>query len=223
MLELDNVVVSRAGFRLGPCWLSIHGHEVVALTGVNGSGKTTLLDCILGSIAHTGTIRVCGSRVTGRSPHVLREVGYLPDDPEQLFGHLSAYEFWRFVARARSRSRNYQKQFLEQATRLTEQLGFAPPAKLLRDYSVGMKKKAQLIAAMMHSPQLLIMDEPTSGLDPASCERLKILLGDFAAGGGAVLLSTHDIGWASDACSRFLSLENGQLIGSVPYVSRGAA
>jgi ABC-2 type transport system ATP-binding protein len=109
------------------------------------------------------------------------------------------------------------------AMRLLEEVGLGPVMrKKAAELSRGMHQKAQVIATVLHDPELLIVDEPFQGLDPVNSELLKRLLVGQRDGGAAVVMSTHDMGDAQTLCDRILLIDKGRrlLYGTVRDIQR---
>jgi ABC-2 type transport system ATP-binding protein len=191
--------------------------EVLGFLGPNGAGKTTTMRMILDIIRpDRGTIRVFGG-VPGID-HQSR-VGYLPEErglyrDVPVLDTLTYFGALRGLSPADARAR---------ATRLLEEVGLGPAMrKKAAELSRGMHQKAQVIATVLHDPELLIVDEPFQGLDPVNSELLKSLLLDRRDRGAAVVMSTHDMGDAQTLCDRILLIDNGRrlLYGRVRDVQR---
>lgn len=183
----------------------IHGGEIVALAGPNGAGKSTLIHIVTGlTKPSAGTVLVDGVAVTTGG---YTGIGFCPDDlpmPELLTGH----EYLDFAeALQGSRVGRRHRDRLLACLRLEEAAD-----RLVSTFSHGMKRKLQLLAALLRAPDVLVLDEPLRGLDPESAALLRALIRDFAAQGGAVLLSTHDLASAQSIASRLLILERGRLL-----------
>ncbi len=184
---------------------AIEPGEVVALVGPNGAGKSTLIHVITGLTKPTsGEVLADGVRIRAGG---YTGIGFCPDDlplPELLTGH----EYLDFAeALHGSRVGDRHRQRLLECLRLDDAAG-----RLLSTFSHGMKRKLQLLAALLRGPSILILDEPLRGLDPESGALLRALIHDFAEHGGAVLLSTHDLPSAQTTATRFLVLQEGRLI-----------
>ncbi|MBT2555476.1 ABC transporter ATP-binding protein [Arthrobacter sp. ISL-5] len=180
---------------------------ITGLLGPNGSGKSTTLHCI------TGFIKLSfGSILIGGAPHESVEAkdhfGFFPDDlpmPESL----TASETISFYRRLRPLFSN------ETASGLTELLGLSSHLdKYVGDYSHGMKRKLQLVLALAHRPELLILDEPMRGLDPEAGLLMNALLKTFTQEGGAILLATHDLVAAERFCDSVVILAEGTMVAS---------
>ena len=157
--------------------------DAVALCGENGSGKTTLLTAAAGILrpAH-GKIKRCG------------KVGYVPQSAALLEDMTFADNLRYFSAIARVRVPQV----------LPLEADVLRPVRI-RDMSGGMKKLCNLVCTLVASPDILLLDEPYAALDEAHAAMLAAYLGDFAAGGGSLLIAAHDAG-------EYLPLANRRLV-----------
>jgi ABC-2 type transport system ATP-binding protein len=177
--------------------------EVFGLLGPNGSGKSTTLHILTGLLeASSGSVEINGIPIQDKRSRNL--IGFAPDDlplPMSLTGR----EYLDLHHRLRKRDDR------EIAAQLSDVLGLTSALRRsISEYSHGMKRKLQLIAAVMHSPSLLILDEPFRGLDPEAASVLRDLISMFAGAGGAVLIATHDMLRAELDCGRVLILHQGE-------------
>jgi ABC-2 type transport system ATP-binding protein len=137
----------------------------------------------------------------------MRHVGYLPDEPI-FHDHLRGREVLAFCATMHGLPRAAAK---ARAEALAERLGLAGDLdEFAVNYSLGMRKKLALVAAMLHEPALLILDEPTNGLDPVVTRALLDLVREQAAAGRAVFYSTHLLDQAQRLCHRVAILHKGR-------------
>jgi ABC-2 type transport system ATP-binding protein len=190
--------------------LEVRPGEIVGFLGANGAGKTTTLRCIAGILQpHHGRITVAGADHE-REPRVARtRLGFVPDRP-MLYERLSAREFLAFVAALYDLPAEAAER---RAESLLARLGLAPHAsRTIEGYSLGMRQKTSIVAAMLHSPPLVMLDEPLNGLDPPSARVLKDLLREHAAAGGGVLVSTHLLDVAERMCDRVVILRAGRVV-----------
>lgn len=177
--------------------------EVFGLLGPNGSGKTTTLHILTGLLeASRGGVEVNGVPIGHKESR--QWIGFAPDDlPLPL--SLTGTEYLDLHHRLRKRDDR------DVAARLADVLGLTTALeRSIIGYSHGTKRKLQLIAAVMHSPELLVLDEPFRGLDPEAAAVLRDLLAMFAGAGGSVLIATHDMLRAERDCDRVMILHNGQ-------------
>lgn len=177
--------------------------EIFGLLGPNGSGKSTTLHMLTGLLAPSrGLVEINGVDI--RNKESRRWIGFAPDDLP-LPMSLTGWEYLQFHHRLRRRDDQYTAAELGDVLGLTKAL-----SRSISDYSHGMKRKLQLIVAVMHSPKLLVLDEPFRGLDPEAAAVLRELLTVFAAAGGSVLIATHDMLRAEQDCDRVLILHQGE-------------
>ena len=179
--------------------------EILGLVGRNGAGKTTLMNLIVGNdLASSGQIR-----------HHVSPVSYIPDTPF-LYDDLTASEFLRFVGGLVKLPKNQIEVVVEQ--RLTESHLQDEKNKLIKHFSLGMKKRISIAAGLMRNPKLLVLDEITNGLDPIASQEVKIQLRQLAEDGCAILLSSHILDLISDLADRVAIMEKGRLlyVGEIP-------
>ncbi|OIH99187.1 ABC transporter ATP-binding protein [Curtobacterium sp. MCBA15_005] len=183
---------------------TVNAGEVVALAGPNGAGKSTLIHIVTGLTRPSAGVVLVGGVPVSAGGHT--GIGFCPDDlpmPELLTGH----EYLDFAeALHGSRVGRRHRERLLECLHLED-----AAARLVSTFSHGMKRKLQLLAALLRAPSLLVLDEPLRGLDPESAALLRALIGEFARQGGAVLLSTHDLASAESIASRMLILQQGRL------------
>ena len=160
---------------------------IYGFLGPNGAGKSTTLKMLLGLVRPTaGSIQVLGKRVESANRlAILRQVGSLIESPS-YYGHLTGEENLRIVQALRDVPEKNIREVL-QIVRLDGQRG-----KKVAHYSLGMKQRLGLAAALLGFPRLLILDEPTNGLDPAGIQEMRELIcslpGQF---GMTVVVSSH--------------------------------
>jgi ABC-2 type transport system ATP-binding protein len=190
--------------------LEVRAGEIVGFLGANGAGKTTTLRCASGLLApDEGTIHVAGADLE-REPRVAKaRLGLVPDRPF-LYDRLSAREFLAFVAALYDLP---AEAAARRAEELLARLALAEHAdRTIEGYSLGMRQKTAIAAALLHSPPLLLLDEPLNGLDPPAARLLKELLREHARAGGGVLVSTHLLDVAERLCDRVVILRAGRVI-----------
>lgn len=212
LLSVKDLAVSLGGRQvLRDIELDIHEGEFIGLIGPNGAGKTTLLRAILGLIPAHGAMSIAGATHVRARRHA---VGYVPQRHEFAWDFpISVHDC---VLNARGigsrgwwkppRTEDYAAVAAAlERVRLTD-LDNRPIAEL----SGGQRQRVLVARALVNSPKLLLLDEPFSGLDMPSAELLVELFQSLAAEGTAIVMSTHNLGEAMDACSRVVLL-NGEL------------
>jgi ABC-2 type transport system ATP-binding protein len=189
ILLVDAVSVRRGGrVVLDGVTLSVAAGQILGVVGRNGCGKSTLLMCVSGVLApRAGRVTIAGASVWGNHRDRLRArraLGYVPEGADPP-GFLLGGELWGLVAATRGSGPPTAE--LREALGLDE-LREAPIERM----SLGQRRRACLGAALMGSPDLLVLDEPDNGLDAKRLDALIALLKAHAASGRACLLASHD-------------------------------
>ena len=195
------VAVAGLTFGLGP-------GEVVGLVGANGAGKTTTLLMLAGALRpDAGQVRIAGHDLVTQPIEAKRLIGFVPDEPA-LFEYLTVEEHLRFMARL------YTVADVDRRLpALLQELELADRRRSLPgELSRGMRQKLALGCAFIHDPKLLLLDEPLTGLDPLGIRRMKDAIRSKAAGGTAILLSSHQLDVVRELCTRIVVLGRGKVL-----------
>jgi ABC-2 type transport system ATP-binding protein len=198
----------------------VHSGEIFGLLGPNGAGKTTTIRMMLDIFRpDAGDIEILGQPMN-RS--LLDRIGYLPED-RGLYRDLKLEPTLIFLATLKGLSD------AEARSRLPEWLKrmelFDHRDKKVEALSKGMQQKAQIIAALLHEPDLIVVDEPFSGLDPVNTRLVKDIIGEQRAAGRTVIMSTHQMYQVEALCSRIALIDEGRtvLYGAVDEIKRSFA
>ncbi len=185
--------------------------EVFGLLGPNGAGKTTTIKLLLGLLEPLeGEISIFGLNPEREEVLMKKNVGYVSEEP-LIFKSLAPKDLFNFVASIR---RLDQKDATDRVKEYLESLGATEYyTQLIASLSHGNKQKMQIIASILHDPELLILDEPISGLDAKSVRVVKEILDMHIERGGAVLFSTHIMEVAEDLCDRIAIINRGKFVG----------
>jgi ABC-type multidrug transport system ATPase subunit len=184
--------------------LTVRRGEVYGFLGPNGAGKTTTLRMLLGLIRPTsGSATVHG--LAPGDPVAVARTGSLVEGPG-FYPYLSGRENLRVLARYRGLDDRAVDRVLERVD-LAERA-----ADRFKAYSLGMKQRLGVAAALLGEPDLLVLDEPTNGLDPAGMADMRKLVVDVAAGGQTVLLSSHLLAEVQEICDRVGIIAGGRLL-----------
>ncbi len=218
-LVIAGIEVQYPSFTLGPITLELAGAQIVSLLGPNGSGKTTLIRSILGLQPSLGRATWDGIGLASRPPRAFMRIGQLTDSADDLIPELTPEEYWEFCAMAYTRGGGSTDAMLDRARALARSLDFQPPRRSIGSFSLGMRRKTQVVAAMLHSPDLLVLDEPLIGLDFMSIRALELLLARERERGALVWMASHDLGLASRLADRAAVLHLGRMILDVPLAS----
>lgn len=188
--------------------LDVPEGSVYGFLGPNGAGKSTTLKMILGLVRPTaGSIRVLGKSMDGKNRlAVLRQVGSLIESPS-YYGHLTGEENLRIVQTLRGVPEKNIREVL-QIVRLDGQRG-----KKVAHYSLGMKQRLGLAAALLGYPKLLILDEPTNGLDPAGIQEMRELICSLPERFGmTVVVSSHLLSEIDQMADHVAIIREGELV-----------
>ena len=193
--------------------LDVREGDRYGLLGPNGSGKSTLVRMLLGLVyATSGSISVLGEPVPRRVSRVLPEIGAVIEEPA-AYPHLSGRANLRLLDAAGPGPRTARRTRRRRVDDALEQVGLAGiDRRPVRAYSLGMRQRLGLAAALVRRPRLLILDEPTNGLDPRGIRDIRDLLIDLNDSGVTVFLSSHLLPEVSALCTRIGVLDSGKLV-----------
>lgn len=191
----DMTVVDDLSFELRPS-------TITGFVGPNGAGKTTSIRMLLGLVrSDGGQIDVCGGD--------LSRVGALIDGPA-FYPTISARRNLRLLATLSNINPERIDIVLDQ-TDLTDRAGDA-----VRTYSLGMRQRLGIAAALLPDPDVLFLDEPTNGLDPQGILDMRALLRQLAAGGKSILVSSHLLSEIDNMCDQLVMIRRGRKVYSGP-------
>lgn len=189
--------------------LSVKEGEIFGFLGPNGAGKTTTIRMLVGLIApNEGEIKICGKNIQKNKEEALKNVGAVVENPE-LYKYLSGRENLMQIARIRKVSK-------EEVNSLIELVGLKDRIDdKVKKYSLGMKQRLGLAAALIGEPKLLILDEPTNGLDPSGIIDFREVVKKAAKEKNmAVFISSHILSEVQNLCDR-VAFTNGGVIKSI--------
>lgn len=184
---------------------TINKGEIVGFLGPNGAGKSTTMKVLTGSLAPAeGSITVNGYDVSTQKKRIQQSIGYLPEN-NPLYPDMYVREFLNFNAEMYKTDKQAVKDIIE-LTGLTSEAH-----KKIRQLSKGYRQRVGLAAALLHSPEVLILDEPTTGLDPNQLLQIRQLIKTIGRE-KTVLLSTHILQEVEAICDRVLIIHKGELV-----------
>lgn len=211
----DNQAVNNVSF-------SVEKGELFGLLGPNGAGKTTTIRILLDIFkADAGSVNLLGGPMTDEKKN---RIGYLPEE-RGLYQDITVERCLSFLAslkglegpEAKKRIEAYMERFDLAAHR----------RKKVKELSKGMQQKAQLIATLVHQPEVIIIDEPFSALDPVNTQMVKDLLNEEREKGTTIVMCTHQMHQVEELCDRLVLINKGQVVlyGSLqevraPFASR---
>ena len=179
--------------------------KTLGYCGTNGAGKTTTLRHIMGFLKpDSGYVKVNGLDSWKKSEEIKKMIGYLPG--EIAFPPLeSGSEFLNFQAEMLGVTD------MSKAERIINALQLDPTANLKR-MSKGMKQKTALVAAFMHSPEIILLDEPTTGLDPLMREAFINIIKEEKARGATIIMSNHMFDELEETCDYVAFIKDGRIV-----------
>jgi ABC-2 type transport system ATP-binding protein len=190
--------------------LDVPAGSILGVLGPNGAGKTTAVRILTTlCIPDEGTARVAGHDVVSEAAAVQRNIGVTAQDAtldEVLTGRENLVMIGRLSGLSRGRART-------RAGELLEQFGLVDSgARILREYSGGMRRRLDLAAGLMTRPPVLFLDEPTTGLDPTSRVRMWEVIRGLVADGVTLLLTTQYLDEADELADRIVVIDHGRVI-----------
>ena len=191
--------------------LDVREGDIYGFLGANGSGKTTTVRMLLGLVlATSGEIELVGRPMPRDRRQVLPQVGSLVEGPA-AYGHLSGRSNLTLLdAAGPAAPRRTRRARVDAAL---EQVGLAQVARRrVRAYSLGMRQRLGLAAALLRTPRLLVLDEPTNGLDPQGIHEVRELLLELHRQGTTIFLSSHLLAEVEQLCTRVGVLDRGRMV-----------
>src|SRR5271155_2092217 len=190
--------------------LDIAAGSLAGLVGPNGAGKTTSLSMMTGLLRpDAGRIVINGHDVWADPVAAKAVIGVVTAEA-RLFERLSGAEMLEYAGRLRGLPAAEAR---SRAAQLVDVLDLAEDAKrLVADYSTGMRKKAMLGCALIHTPPVLFLDEPLEGVDPVSADSIRRLLTRFAGSGSTVLFSSHVMELVEQVCDHVTIIDKGRIV-----------
>lgn len=204
--EIENLVKKYPDFQLGPLNLELQPGTVLGYIGPNGSGKTTTMHCLVGLVkADAGQIKIFGRENNPNKPDWKLDIGYVGD--QHVF-----YENWTAEKNLKFLSGFYPNWADSRMSDLIKRFEL-PANKKAKQLSSGNRVKLSLIAALSHSPKLLLLDEPTVGLDPiVRSEVLDTLFEVLEDEERAIFYSTHILTDISRLADELAFIHEGQIV-----------
>lgn len=180
--------------------------KILGLVGKNGSGKTTLFHSILKFVKYQGSISINGHSFSTKD---YNSVGYLPEE-RSLMPKQTILEQVSFLASLKEMKKSKVKHDLQDwMVKLSVKGKITDKIKSL---SKGNQQKIQLIATLIHQPNLIILDEPFSGLDPVNIEIIKEVILREKKRGATIIFSDHDMSNVEELCDDVLMINNGRTV-----------
>lgn len=180
--------------------------EIFGLLGPNGAGKTTTIRVLMDIVKADRGVAM----VLGQAPGAVRDrVGYLPEE-RGLYRSLRVGESLIYLGQLKGMSRAAAQRRATELMARVELPGYM--RKKVQELSRGMQQRVQLVASLMHNPDLVILDEPFQGLDPVNAERVRDVIRELKANGKTVVLSAHEMSQVEALCDRIALIDHGRAV-----------
>ena len=179
--------------------------DIYGFIGPNGAGKSTTIRTLIGLINKTdGEILLKGEKINTNDPKTKEIIGYLPSEIN-LYGDMTLKELFNYHESFYKKDLSKRRKELVKALKIDEN-------KKVEDLSLGNLKKAGIVLALMHEPEILILDEPTSGLDPIMQTTFHDILLKEKEKGTTILYSSHVLSEVSNLCDKVGLIKDGEII-----------
>lgn len=187
---------------------SVPKGQVLGLLGLNGAGKSTTMNLLTGCLAPTsGKITIDGIDSAENAREMKRKIGYLPEIPP-LYTDMLVSEFLGFVHELKGLTTKKSTEL----SAVYEKTGLAKvQGRVIKNLSKGYRQRVGLAAAMLGSPEVLVLDEPTVGLDPTQMIEIRKLIAEIGAE-RTVILSSHILTEIQAVCERVVVLNDGRVV-----------
>jgi ABC-2 type transport system ATP-binding protein len=207
VIELNKLTKSYGKHRgIQDVSFAVNEGEIFGFIGPNGAGKSTTIRTLLALFKPTdGNATIFGMDCMKHASAIAREVGYVPSE-SAYYDKMKVKELLSYTAAL------YKKECREKTEKLCESLGLDQSRKIA-DLSFGNKKKVGIVAALLHSPKLIILDEPTAGLDPLVQQTFFKILREENERGATIFFSSHILSEVQRFCQRVAILKEGRLLG----------
>lgn len=194
--------------------------EIFGLLGPNGAGKTTMIRVMLDIFKpDQGEVYLYGNTI---NENIKKRIGYLPEE-RGLYKDLQLEPTLIYLATLKGLDASTARTNLQQWLRQFDLIEHK--SKKIQELSRGMQQKAQIIATLVHDPDLIIVDEPFSGLDPVNTRLVKDILNEERRKGKTIIMSTHQMHQVEAMCDRIVLIDKGQVVlyGQVDEIKRNFA
>lgn len=207
VLSLTNITKFYGAVRaLNNVSLTVPEGSVFGVLGPNGSGKTTLLSIILDVLRpHSGSYRWFGQQ---GSPQLRKQIGSLLETPN-FYHYLSGVDNLKVTQSISGRGDSTAIETVLQKVKLHERR-----KSRFKTYSLGMKQRLAIAAALLGDPQVLVLDEPTNGLDPVGIAEIRALITELRQLGHTIIIASHLLDEVEKVCTHVAILKTGELITS---------
>lgn len=191
---------------------SVEKGEILAFIGPNGAGKSTTIKMLTGILYPTsGNILVNGINPSKERKKLSYKIGTVFGQKEQLWMHLTPYDNFKFFGAIYDIPNNEIENRIEELKNIFDLEEFINTP--VRNLSLGQRIRCEIVAALIHKPEILFLDEPTIGLDPVVKENIRKLIKKMNKElGTTIFLTSHDVGDIEKLCKRVIIVNKGKII-----------
>ena len=191
---------------------SVEKGEILAFIGPNGAGKSTTIKMLTGILYPTdGEIMVMDLEPSKKRKQLSYKIGTVFGQKEQLWTHLTPYDNFKFFGAIYDLEEKEIEERIQELTQTFELEKFINTP--VRNLSLGQRIRCEIVAALIHKPEILFLDEPTIGLDPVVKENIRKLIKKMNKElGTTIFLTSHDVGDIEKLCKRVIIINNGKII-----------
>ena len=192
--------------------LEVEKGEILAFIGPNGAGKSTTIKMLTGILYPTsGEIEVMGIDPTKNRKQLAYKIGTVFGQKEQLWTHLTPYDNFKFFGAIYDLNGDVVEEKIEELKTLFELDEFINTP--VRNLSLGQRIRCEIVASLIHNPEILFLDEPTIGLDPVVKENIRMLIKKMNKEyKTTIFLTSHDVGDIEKLCKRVVIVNHGKII-----------
>lgn len=186
--------------------------EMLAFIGPNGAGKSTTIKMLTGILyPDQGEMTVMDINPTGKRKNLSYKIGTVFGQKEQLWTHLTPYDNFKFFSAIYDLSDKEAEDRIQELMEIFELSGFINTP--VRNLSLGQRIRCEIVASLIHRPEILFLDEPTIGLDPVVKENIRELIRKMNKEyNTTVFLTSHDIGDIEKLCKRIIIVNHGRIV-----------
>lgn len=208
MLQINNLSKHYSNLKaLDNVSFSVEKGEICGLLGPNGAGKTTLLRIINNLLVNdTGDVKINGEPVSLKTT---RHIGYMPEE-RGLYEKMRVEDQIMYFGRLKGGDKKRLREVMNEYMEIFNLQGQGK--RLVKELSKGNQQKVQIIATLVHEPDLVILDEPFSGFDPINGALLKDLIARLNEKGSTIMLSSHNMNAIEEMCSTIALINKGKLL-----------
>lgn len=213
LLQVKNLHWRRiGGFTIDVKDFTAKRGQLISIIGRNGSGKTTFIEILAGLHPKVrDKIMLLDKKLDDNLLPMRKHIGYIPDDSDWFIYELTGKEYIDVLAETFSKAKTSSPELKQNAKNLCQELGFEMLDTPIVQLSHGNKRKLQIVAGLMHKPDVVLLDELHNGLDAITMPKVDAILRRYIKEGTCVIASTHNFSWAKKMSTSVAFMKAGRL------------